>query len=133
MKHRSRKGFSLIELLIVIAIMGVLASIIAPEMFGKVDSSSRKAAVAQMKLLETALDTYRLDTGNYPKTLQELIKSEQKNWDGPYLPKEVPTDPWGNPYVYTAPGTGGKAFDLMSYGKDGVAGGTDSNEDIVHQ
>ncbi len=133
MKQRLSAGFSLIELLIVIAIMGVLASIIAPEMFGEVDSSSRKAAVAQMKLLETALDTYRLDTGNYPKSLQELIKSDQKNWDGPYLPKEVPTDPWGNPYVYTAPGAGGKAFDLLSYGKDGVAGGTDSNEDIVHQ
>jgi general secretion pathway protein G len=131
--RKKQNGFTLIELLIVIVILGLLASLVAPEMFGKIDSSGRKTAKAQMSMLETSLDTFRLDTGNYPKALNELIKSDQKNWDGPYLPKDIPLDPWGNPYVYTSPGENGKPYTLMSYGKDGVAGGTDNNEDIVHQ
>jgi general secretion pathway protein G len=133
MKVRTVEGFTLIELLIVLVILGLLASLVAPKMFSKVDSSKIKTAETQLKLIETALDTYRLDMGHHPQTLQELIKSDKKNWDGPYLPKEVPLDPWGNPYVYSIPGENGKLFDLRSFGKDGKAGGDEDNMDIVLQ
>jgi general secretion pathway protein G len=133
MKTLIKKGFTLIELLIVLVILGLLASLVAPKMFSKVDSSMIKTAQTQMKLIETALDTYRLDVGQHPDSLDELIKSDKKNWDGPYLPKEVPLDPWGNPYIYSRPGDNGKPFNLMSYGKDGRSGGDDDNADIVHQ
>jgi general secretion pathway protein G len=133
MKNLRNKGFTLIELLIVLVILGLLASLVAPKMFSKVDSSMIKTAQTQMKLIETALDTYRLDVGQHPDSLDELIKSDKKNWDGPYLPKEVPLDPWGNPYIYSRPGDNGKPFNLMSYGKDGRSGGDDDNADIIHQ
>lgn len=131
MKLKRGLGFTLIELLIVLVILGLLASLVAPKMFSKVDSSKIKTAETQLKLLETALDTYRLDVGKHPASLDELIKSTAKNWDGPYLPKEVPLDPWGNPYVYAAPGPDGKAFDLRSYGKDGKSGGEGDDADLV--
>ncbi|MBU2225647.1 MAG: type II secretion system major pseudopilin GspG [Gammaproteobacteria bacterium] len=133
MKAKAVNGFTLIELLIVLVILGLLASLVAPKMFSKVDSSKIKTAETQLKLIETAIDTYRLDMGQHPLSLDELIKSDKKNWDGPYLPKEVPLDPWGNPYVYTVPGADGKPFTLMSYGKDGRSGGADDNTDIVLQ
>ena len=133
MKHL-RKGFTLIELLIVIVILGLLASLVAPEMFGKEESSKIKIAAAQMDMMETSLDTFRLDVGAYPDQLNELIKSDKKGWDGPYMPKDVPLDPWGNPYVYAKPGSNGKAYSLMSYGADGTQGGEGkSAADIVHQ
>jgi general secretion pathway protein G len=131
MKLKRGLGFTLIELLIVLVILGLLASLVAPKMFSKVDSSKVKTAETQLKLLETALDTYRLDVGKHPASLDELIKSAAKNWDGPYLPKEVPLDPWGNPYVYVVPGPDGKAFDLRSYGKDGKSGGEGDDADLV--
>lgn len=131
MKLKRSRGFTLIELLIVLVILGLLASLVAPKMFSKVDSSKIKTAETQLKLLETALDTYRLDVGRHPSSLDELIKSKEKNWDGPYLPKEVPLDPWGNPYVYTVPGADGKAFDLRSYGKDGKSGGEGDDADLI--
>ncbi|GAB3037560.1 type II secretion system major pseudopilin GspG [Bowmanella dokdonensis] len=127
------RGFSLIELLIVIMIIGLLASLVAPTMFSKVSSSQRKTAAAQMQMFETALDTYRLDMGSYPESLQELRQSDKQGWDGPYLPKDVPMDPWDNPYAYKVPGDDGKPYYLASYGKDGQKGGKDDNEDIVHQ
>lgn len=133
MKLKKVRGFTLIELLIVIVIVGLLASLVAPEMFSKVDSSRIKTATAQMELLETSLNTYRLDMGRYPTTLDELIKSDHKNWDGPYLPKEVPLDPWGNPYIYTSATEGSTSFNLMSYGRDGRAGGEDDDADIIHK
>ncbi|MBV2127793.1 type II secretion system major pseudopilin GspG [Arsukibacterium indicum] len=133
MKLKKVRGFTLIELLIVIVIVGLLASLVAPEMFSKVDSSRIKTAKAQMELLETSLNTYRLDIGRYPTTLDELVKSDHKNWDGPYLPKEVPLDPWGNPYVYTSATEGSTSFNLMSYGRDGRAGGEGDDADIVHK
>jgi general secretion pathway protein G len=131
MSARVTKGFSLIELLIVIVIMGLLVSLVAPEMFSKVDSSKKKTAIAQMTMLQTSIDTYRLDVGDFPGTLNDLLKSEQKGWDGPYLPKDVPSDPWGNPYIYAKPGSGGKPYDLMSYGADGKKGGEDNAEDLL--
>jgi len=131
--NRRRAGFTLIELLIVIVILGLLLSLVAPVMFSKVSSSQRKTAMAQMQMLATSLDTYRLDVGDYPATLTELRSSTKPGWDGPYLPRDVPLDPWGNPYVYAVPGTDGKPYALSSYGKDGKPGGDGDNADIVFQ
>lgn len=128
-----KKGFTLVELLIVIVIIGLLASLVAPEMLGKVGSTQRKTASAQMQMFQTALDTYRLDNGSYPSNLNELVQSSKSTWDGPYLPKSVPNDPWGNPYVYTRPGTGGQPFELKSLGSDGQLGGDEDDADIVHE
>ena len=123
----------MIELLIVIIILGLLGSLVAPQMFSKIGSSQRKTAATQMKMFETALDTYRLDMGKYPSSLQDLLASTDPRWDGPYLPKEVPNDPWDNPYVYTVPGENGKPYSMMSLGADGQVGGSDDNEDVVHR
>lgn len=125
-----KTGFTLIELLIVIVILGLLASLVAPKMFGKEESSKIKIAETQMKMLETALDTFRLDVGSYPDNLDELISSNKKNWDGPYLPKEVPMDPWGNPYIYSKPGKDGRDYQMLSYGADGKSGGEENGADI---
>lgn len=130
---KKRLGFTLIELLIVIVILGLLASLVAPTMFSKVSSSQRNTAAAQMQMLQTSLDTYRLDMGDYPESLQELRQSDKPGWDGPYIPKAVPMDPWGNPYIYRTPGDNGAPFYLASGGKDGQPGGEGDNEDIVHQ
>ena len=87
MSLKRHAGFTLIELLIVIVILGLLASLVAPEMFSKVDSSKRKTAATQMKMLQTSIDAFRLDTGRVPAALAELTKSDVRGWDGPYLPK----------------------------------------------
>jgi general secretion pathway protein G len=130
---RRHFGFTLIELLIVIVILGLLLSLVAPAMFSKVSSSQRKTALAQMQMITTSLDTYRLDLGEYPATLDELRRSTKKGWDGPYLPRDVPLDPWGNPYVYTVPGEDGKPYAILSYGKDGRPGGEGDDADITLQ
>ena len=127
------KGFTLIELLITIVILGLLVSIVAPEMFSKVGSSKRKAAEAQMQMLETAISAYRLDTGKLPEQLSELRRSDATNWDGPYLPNDVPLDPWGTPYSYEVTSDKLNPFLLKSLGADGMEGGEGDNEDIVHQ
>lgn len=129
--HRQSKGFTLVELLIVMVILGLLASLVAPQMFGKVASSKIQTAETQMELLSTSLDMYRLDVGSYPTELSELIKSSASNWQGPYLPKDVPNDPWGNPYHFKVPGENGE-FDLVSYGSDGKAGGEGEASDVVY-
>ena len=130
---RSPAGFTLIELLIVIVILGLLLSLVAPAMFSKVGSSQRKTAMAQMQMLSTALDTFRLDVGDYPATLAELRSGTRPGWDGPYLPRDLPLDPWGNPYVYKVPGEGGQPYALRSYAKDGSEGGEGDAADIVFQ
>ena len=130
---RKYKGFTMIELLIVIVILGLLASLVAPKFFSQLGTAERGIASAQMNAFETALDTYRLDMGSYPANLEELRKSEKPRWDGPYLPKAVPLDPWGNAYVYTTPGEDGNPYKIMSFASDGKAGGIDNNEDIVHK
>ncbi len=135
-RMRSEKGFSLIELLIVMVIMGLLAALVGPRMFGKVGKSKQKAALAQMALFETALDTYRLDVGKYPATDQGLQAlrtkpSGEEKWDGPYLPKAVPKDPWGNPYVYRRNDNG--EVEIISLGADGAEGGEGEDKDISNR
>ena len=128
------KGFTLIELLIVMVIIGLLAGLVGPKMFGKVDTSKQKAAKAQISLFETALDMYRLDMGKYPTTetgIKALRNDTEDNekWDGPYLPKEIPLDPWQNSYHYASPSEHGD-YEIISYGGDGAEGGKGIDEDI---
>ncbi len=132
MRNKASGGFTLIELLIVIVILGLLMSLVAPTMFSKVESTKIKTARAQMQMIETALDTYRLDLGNYPQKLDELLRSSDAGWDGPYMPKKIPLDPWGNSYVYISPGPNGQPYRLSSLGKDGKIGGTDNFADLLH-
>ncbi|HID97481.1 MAG TPA: type II secretion system protein GspG [Thermodesulfobacteriaceae bacterium] len=128
-------GFTLIELLVVVIIIGLLASLVAPKFFGKIGTSKQKVAKAQIELLGAALDEYRLDNSRYPTTDQGLAALRERpedisSWAGPYLPKSVPKDPWGNEYVYTSPGENGE-YDLLSYGRDGNPGGEGEDADIV--
>ncbi|ODB36778.1 type II secretion system protein GspG [Pseudoalteromonas sp. BMB] len=131
MKNK-QAGFTMMELLIVIVILGLLMSLVAPKFFAQLSSSERKIAAAQMSAFETALDTYRLDVGSYPSKLEELRSSSNKRWNGPYLPKAIPNDPWGNAYVYKLSGEGETPYLLKSLGADGQEGGEGKNEDIVH-
>jgi general secretion pathway protein G len=126
-------GFTMIELLIVIVILGLLASLVAPKFFSQLGTAERGIAEAQMNAFETALDTYRLDMGGYPEKLEELRSSEASRWNGPYLPKALPMDPWGNPYVYERSSNRDTPYILMSLGTDGKEGGTDSDADIIHK
>jgi general secretion pathway protein G len=127
-------GFTLIELLVVVVIIGLLAGIVAPRYFGQVGKSNTTAARAQIEQLGKALDTYRLDVGVYPTSeqgLQALITKPDgvDRWQGPYLQKQVPADPWGRAYRYTAPGAHSD-YDLSSYGSDGQPGGTGEAADV---
>ncbi len=133
------QGFTLIELMVVIVILGILAMYIAPKIMGRPDEARQVKAKVDIASLETALKLYKLDNGMYPTTdqgLQALISPPQsdptpRNWKkGGYLEKgKVPKDPWGNAFVYLCPGTRGE-FDIISYGADGVSGGVDNNRDI---
>ena len=133
MRH---SGFTLIELLVVVLIIGLLAGFTAPRYFGQVAKSEVNVARAQLDSLAKALDQYRLDTGSYPSSeagLQALVArpADQARWNGPYLRKAVPLDPWGRPFVYRVPGERSE-YELVSYGKDGQPGGTGENADLVY-
>ncbi|MBT9537258.1 MAG: type II secretion system major pseudopilin GspG [Nitrospirae bacterium] len=132
---RDEKGLTLIELMVVIVILGLLAALVAPKMFGRIGEAKQKAAKAQIELFGTALDSFRLDVGKYPATSEGIqalrVKpSGLENWNGPYLPKEIPLDPWGHAYNYRSPGEHGD-YDLYSFGADNAAGGGGENQDIV--
>lgn len=131
---KERKGFTLIELLVVITILGLLALLVAPKMLGRVGPAKQKAAQTQIELFGTALDTFRLDVGRYPTTSEGLqaLRTHPgiEGWNGPYLQKEIPLDPWVNPYIYTSPGNHGE-YDLISLGADKIQGGEGENQDIV--
>lgn len=129
-------GFTLLELLVVMVIIGLLAGFVAPKYFSQVGKSQVKTAHVQIDGLEKALDLYRLDIGHYPNAEQGLNAlytrpSNEPKWDGPYLKKPVPFDPWGNPYVYRQPGNHGD-FDLYSFGKDGRPEGSGESADITN-
>jgi general secretion pathway protein G len=130
----AQRGFTLLELLVVMAIIGLLAGYVGPRYFAQIGKSEVKAARAQIDGLEKALDQYRLDTGHYPSQDQGLAAITKKpanepRWDGPYLKKDLPMDPWGRAFIYKIPGERGE-FELVSLGKDGAAGGTGEAADI---
>lgn len=133
---RAGNGFTLLELLVVMVIIGLLAGYVGPKYFSQIGKSEIKAARAQIDALGKALDQFRLDTGHYP-TMEEGLgvlvtrSSNETKWDGPYLTKGVPADPWGNPYVYKIPGEHGE-YDLLSYGKDGQPGGAAEAADVTN-
>jgi general secretion pathway protein G len=133
---RKYRGFTLLELLVVLVIIGLLVGYVGPRYFSQVGKSEVKAARAQIKALEDSLDQYRLDVGHYPSAEQGLAAlntapAGESRWQGPYLKKAVPKDPWGNPYQYRYPGEHGEV-DLFSFGKDGQPGGDDEAADIVN-
>jgi general secretion pathway protein G len=136
MKVKSReRGFTLIELMVVVIILGLLAALVGPRFLGRVSPAKLGAAKAQIELFGTALDTFRLDTGRYPTTEEGLKALREKpsgveGWQGPYLRQEIPVDPWKRPYIYKSPGEHGD-YDLISYGLDGVEGGEKENQDVV--
>ena len=133
---RPQPGFTLLELLVVVAFIALLVGYVAPRYFGQVGKSEITTAKAQIDALEKAVDQYRLDTGRYPTTeagLPALVTRPQNEpkWNGPYLRKDVPLDPWGKPYLYKQPGEKGD-YDIVSYGKDGQPGGTGDAADITN-
>jgi len=136
MKRKKEQGFTLIELLIVMIILGLLAALVGPRMFGKAEKARQKASKDQISLFETAIDTYRLDVGKFPTTEQGFQALRVRpagvgdRWDGPYLKKDIPLDPWGNPYSYKYPGEHGD-YDIVSMGADGKPGGDGEDADIV--
>jgi general secretion pathway protein G len=130
------RGFTLLELLVVLVVLGLLVSIVGPRYFTQLGKSEGKAAQAQIASLAKALDMYRVDVGRYPNTQEGLAAlsaapANEPRWHGPYLQKLAPADPWGRAYHYKSPGDTGE-FDLTSYGKDGAPGGTDDNADISY-
>lgn len=130
--RRYDAGFTLIELLIVMVILGLLASLVAPQMFGRVGTSKVQIAETQMDMLSTAVDAYMLDVGRPPASLVELSRSDARNWRGPYLRDEIPEDPWGNPYLYRTEG-GQFIYELSSLGADGEPGGEGENADLARR
>lgn len=136
-RPRSRAGFTLIEILVVVVILGILATVIVPRVMGRPEEARRTKAAVDIRGLETALNLYKLDNGNYPSTEQGLealatkptTGEMPKNYkSGGYL-KKVQNDPWGNPYIYLSPGAHGD-YDLMSFGADGEQGGEENDADI---
>jgi general secretion pathway protein G len=140
MRAARSRGFTLLELLVVIVVIAILATLVAPNVFRHVGAAKDATARTQIEMLGAALDAHRLDTGRYPSSEQGLAalwtrpmrEPLSANWKGPYLRKEVPTDPWDRAYVYRSPGTAsGTGYDLLSYGADGKAGGEGDDADIL--
>lgn len=133
-RTRSVHGFTLLELLVVIVIIGLLSAFVAPKYFGQIGRSKTQIAKAQIESLEKALDQYRIDVGSYPTTDTGLIVlfsplANESNWHGPYLKKGVPQDPWGHAYIYRSPGSEGREYEIVSYGADGAQGGGGEDAD----
>lgn len=134
--RRHGRGFTLLELLVVLVVLGLLAGIVGPKYFSQLGKSEAKVARAQIEGLAKALDLYRLDVGRYPTSEQGLVAlvsrpSDEARWDGPYLQKAVPLDPWSREYLYRSPGENAE-YDLLSLGKDGQPGGEGENAEIAN-
>ncbi len=132
----SSAGFTLIEMMVVMVIIGLLMALVGPRFIRQEEKAKLHAARAQIELLGTSLDTFRLDVGRYPTTQEGLAALRQRpfgtdRWDGPYLKKDIPKDPWEHPYFYRSPGEAGRPYDLFSYGADGAPGGDGDNRDIT--
>lgn len=135
-----QRGFTLLEMLIVMVIIGLLAGLVGPRLFGKVDSSKVQTAKTQIKMLKSAVGILQLDIGGVPtadqglKLLAEPAANEpqRSQWKGPYIDGKLPLDPWGNPYVYKVPGEGGQPFSIGSLGADGKEGGEGLNADLLY-
>jgi general secretion pathway protein G len=132
---KKQHGFTLIELLVVLTILGMLATLVVPRLFKNLEKAKVNTTKAQIAAFETALAAYRLDVGAFPSTEQGMTALRSRpagveNWDGPYLPKEIPLDPWGRPYLYRSPSEHGD-YEIVSYGGDGREGGEGTNQDIV--
>ncbi|HXA07553.1 MAG TPA: type II secretion system major pseudopilin GspG [Bryobacteraceae bacterium] len=135
-RNRGRAGITLIEMLVVVTIIALFAALVAPRMFKQSDRAKVTAARAQINSFMTALGSFKLDTGIFPSTEEGLqaLRTPPPNlaqWQGPYLPQEIPVDPWGHPYLYKFPGEHGDEPDLVCYGADGQPGGDGINADIV--
>lgn len=134
-RRQRQAGFTLIELMIVLFILGLLAALVAPRLMGRVGKAKQKTAQTQIHMLSTALEMFYLDIGRYP-TEDEGLKALYErptnltNWSGPYIEKGVPKDPWAHEYVYKSPGEN-SPFDIISYGADGAPGGDGENQDIT--
>ena len=135
-----RAGFTLVEILVVIIVIAMLATLVAPSVFQHVDEAKASTAKAQIEMLSAALDAYRLDNDRYPTTEQGLAALRQapasspvpRRWRGPYLRRELPVDPWGQPYVFRSPGTvNPESFDLLTLGRDGREGGQGEDADVT--
>ena len=136
----TRAGFTLIEILVVIAVLAMLAALVAPNVFRHLGTAKDATARSQIELFGAGLDAYRLDNGRYPTTDQGLqalqvepaIQPVPSNWRGPYLRKAIPLDPWGNPYIYLSPGeVNPRGYDLLSLGADGAPGGEGEDADVL--
>ena len=138
--HKARRvgGFTLIEMLVVLVLIGLLAGLVGPKLFGKVDSSKVQTAQTQVKMIKGALESMRLDIGRLPSTQEGLAllttppqdEKTRARWRGPYLDEAVPADPWGNPYQYSIPGRDGLPFAIYSWGADGKPGGEGNDADV---
>jgi len=136
MKRVAATGFTLLELLVVVAIIALLAAYVGPKFFAQVGRSEQSVARSQIEAFSRALGAYRLDVGALPSTeygLEALVKRppSASKWNGPYLERAVPVDPWGHPYQYQAPGANGTDYDIVSLGKDGQLGGTGDAADVT--
>lgn len=131
---QAARGFTMMELLIVLVILGLLAALVGPTLFQRINPAKQSVARTQIENFMTALDSYFVDTGSFPTTQQGLAALRAKpegaaKWGGPYLKKEIPHDPWGNPFQYTAPGRSG-GYEIVSFGADGKEGGEGDAQDV---
>ncbi len=133
-ERKAPQGFTLVEILVVMVILGLLVALVGPRLFGHIGKSNTRAAKAQIELFATALDSFRLEVGRYPSTEEGLNSlwdlPDVEDWNGPYLRKELPMDSWGNPYLYKSPGEHGD-YDIMSFGVDEAPGGEGEGQDVM--